>query len=353
MGDYFKEAVEFLKNIKKEDGVIIVFNNDADGVSACTIVKEYLEKQIGIKPFIISQPMPTEKDLIKKIQSSIPTKIIFLDLAMDQQSIVIKKLHGISDILVIDHHSIHSNLNEGNVTHHNPRFVDFKIYQSATYLSYKICSEIFDTDYLLWVAAIGMIGDYNLDYSQDLVKIVKEKYSLEGDLYKTFLGRIADMISAIRSTNMMSCEEAVEVFQNVKNPENFSEAYGSDVMIKSLEIMDSEMNRLEKDFKETSETHGNLITYEIVSEYNLCSPISTKLSGDFKDKMLMVYQISGSKVHVSARNQGQIFDVAKIMKDASRNLRGDAGGHPAAAGATISIEDWDSFKDKIIKNINY
>ena len=109
MEDYFSEAVNFIKGITKNDSVIIIFNNDADGISACVLIDTLLKSK-GVKPYIISQPMPTEKNLVRKIQTTIPTKIIFLDLAMDQQQAVIKRLAGMCDILIIDHHSIHNNL---------------------------------------------------------------------------------------------------------------------------------------------------------------------------------------------------------------------------------------------------
>src|SRR3989338_2168927 len=229
---YMKNAADFLRNIKSKDNIVIIYNNDADGICSCILIKKLLEKTAKNAPLTISQPMPTEKNLIRKIQTTLPTKIIFLDLAIDQQQDVMKKLVRLCDILIIDHHQITKDANSPNVVHCNPRFSNPKIYQSATYLSYKLCSEISDMSEHLWIAAVGMIGDYNLDDSQDLVKHVREKYKIgEEKLYDSFLGRIADMIAAARATRELTCEQMVEILGKSQSPENFQKTEGSEKML--------------------------------------------------------------------------------------------------------------------------
>jgi len=351
MEDYFSEAVNFIKGITKNDSVIIIFNNDADGISACVLIDTLLKSK-GVKPYIISQPMPTEKNLVRKIQTTIPTKIIFLDLAMDQQQAVIKRLAGMCDILIIDHHSIHNNLNTPSVVHHNPRFRSSEIYQSATYLAYKITSQMQDMRKYLWIAAVGMIGDYNLDYSSDVVEEVQKAYPKvtgKAPLYESFLGRLADMIASSRAMNAVSCEEMVRVFEEAGELENFDKTEGSAKLKEADEIIRNEFSEIEKDMEKNAETHGGLVMYELKSRHNLCSPVSTKMSERYKGKLLMIYQKASGKYHASGRNQDKRYDVATIFNKAARGLKGAAGGHPAAAGATIAESDWETFKERLIK----
>src|SRR3990167_6044817 len=97
---YFKKSVEFLKELKENEDVIIIFNNDADGITSCAMTMKYLATK-KIKPYIISQPMPPDKNLMRRIQLSLPKKVIFLDMAIDQESSIVKKLKGFSNILVV------------------------------------------------------------------------------------------------------------------------------------------------------------------------------------------------------------------------------------------------------------
>lgn len=346
----YKRAVEFLKNIKSRDNVIIIYNNDADGICSCILIKKLLEKTAKAVPYIISQPMPTEKNLIRKIQTTLPTKIVFLDLAIDQQQDVLKKLVRLCDILIIDHHQITKDANSPDVVHCNPRFNNPKIYQSATYLAYKICEEITDMSEHLWIAAVGMIGDYNLDDSQDLVNQVREKCEIkEGKLYDSFLGRIADMISSARATRELTCEQMVEILGKAKSPEDFQKTEGSEKMVEAYKAVENEFVAIEHDAEANTESIGNLVLYNLKSKFTLGSAVSTRLSEKYTKKMLVIYSKEKGKIHISARNQKGAFNVAKILQKAAQGLNASAGGHDRAAGATVDEKDWEIFRERLIE----
>ncbi len=339
-----EKAVEFLKGIKKTDGVIVIFNNDADGVCSCAIMKAFLERHANNLPYIISQPMPTDKNLLRKIQTALPTKIIFLDIAIDQQQNVLKKISGMCDILIIDHHQIFKDMNQGRVVHYNPRLEKPKIYQSTSYLTYKLCSEIINIEDLLWIAAVGIIGDYNIEDSTDIVEAIRKKYSVK-DLYESYLGRIADMIEATKATKAMSCEQMVDVIKNTNNPESFD----NEKMVHSFKEIDNEMMRLMIDAESVSERPGKLILYRIESKFNLASPLATRLSDKYQDRVVVIYEINRGNARASARNQSRKYDVGKILQKASAGMKASAGGHEAAAGATLLEKDWMEFRERLIR----
>jgi single-stranded DNA-specific DHH superfamily exonuclease len=344
----FKKSSEFLRTIKEKDNVIIVYNNDADGITSCVLVKKVLEK-VKNNPYIISQPMPTEKNLIRKIQTTLPTKIIFLDLAIDQQQDVMKKIGNLCDILIIDHHQITKDMDSPCIVHYNPRFKSPEIYQSTAYCTYNICSDVIDMSDHLWIAAVGMIGDYNLENSQDLVKKIKEEYKIkERKLYDSYLGRIADMISAARATRELTCEEMVLILDKSKSLEDFEKVKGSEKMMESFKTIENEIMSIEQDVESNAEKNGDLIIYHLKSKYSLGSAVATRVSGNYMDKVFIIYSKERDKIHLSARNQKGNYDVAKILRRASSGLRGSAGGHDRAAGATIEAKDWGIFKERLI-----
>lgn len=351
--EVFLKAKRFLEEIKPKDSIVIIFNNDADGISSCVLVKRLLEMRDIKDIFIITQPMPTEKNLIKKVQTTVPNKIIFLDIAIDQQSNVLKRLGGISDILIIDHHQITRDMNSDIITHYNPRFKSPKIYQSASYCAYKLCSSITNMSDCLWIAAVGMIGDYNLEDSQDLVKAVREKYAITNkNLYDSLLGRFADMISAGRATKEMTCEDMVELFSRANSPGDFEKLQGAEKLIDAYKKTENEIMSITADVEKNAEKVGNVIFYNIKSEYNIASPISTKISEKYFDRIVIIYTMSGSKVKISARNQSQKWDVARLLQQAGWGMKASAGGHAAAAGATLQTSDWTSFKERLIELAN-
>ena len=354
---YLKEAADFLKNIDEKNEILIIFNNDGDGIFSCMQLMKYLEITKRKKPYIIAQPMPMDKNIVQKIKTTFPNKIIFLDILVDQQEDVIKKIRGFADILIIDHHQILKNLNNeqtdassmrqsNRIVHYNPRFTNKSLYQSTSYCVYKICSELVDMSDYLWAAAAGMVSDYNLDDSKDLAESAKKEYNV-GKLYESFFGRIADMISAARATKTLSCEEMVELFLRVEDPQNLEDARGADKLIRAYQEIENETLSIMLDAEKNIEKSGKIVVYNLKSAYNLISPISTKISEKYHDKLVIVYTKTGKTIKVSARNQKKNMNAGKIMQLATRGLKASGGGHEAAAGATIDEKDWDKFMEKV------
>ncbi len=341
-----KNVIDFLNRIKKKDEVVIIYNNDADGICSCAMLDKLLTKKIGKKSFSISQPMPMDKNLIQKIQTTLPTKIIFLDLAVDQQQGILKKLGSICDILIIDHHQFIRNMSSSSVVHYNPRFARPRVYQSTSYLVYKICNEMMDFSDFLWIAVIGMIADYNLKDSMDIVEEAERKYSVK--LKESLFARMADMIADTRATRAMTCEEILELIEKIEDPKDFEKIQGSEKMIEAYQKIENETTALLDEAEAVSEKTGNLILYEIKSEYNLRSELSRKLSEKHPNKLVIVYEKSSSKVKLSGRNQ-DIIDVGKILQKASEGMNAAAGGHENAAGATLQLSDWEEFKQRLAK----
>ncbi|MFH0948853.1 MAG: DHHA1 domain-containing protein [Candidatus Aenigmatarchaeota archaeon] len=334
---------EFLKNIKEKDNVVIIFNNDGDGICSCALLMKVLHPN---KPFIISQPMPMDKNLIQRIQTTLPNKIIFLDLAVDQQQGILKKIGNIADIMIIDHHKFLKNLTSSHVIHVNPRFEKHDIYQSTSYLVYKICSKICNMEDHLWIAAIGIIADYDIRYSDDVMEKIKKKYSLSGSAYDSAFGKIANMISSANAIKDITSEEITEIVVKAKYPED---VMGNDKLIIAHDKIEKEIESAMEDFDKNCEKHKGILFYNIKSKYNIASPVVMRAMKSSAG-IVIVYKKNGSKIKVSARSAK--LDIAKIMKKAAEGLQASAGGHERAAGALVSANDWETFKKRIVEIVN-
>ena len=345
-------AAKFINGIKEKDNIIIVFHNDADGCCSAAMMKKFLERTGRKNILLISQLMPPEPYLIKRIQTTVPQKIIFLDLAIDQQYATIKKLGGIADILVIDHHQIERNLNTKNVVHCNPRFEKKDTYQSASYLVYKILSQIADMSDMLWIAGVGMVADYNLDDSQDIVKEIRKKYKIEDGLFESILGRIAEMIVAAKATKDLAMEQIVYVIESAESPEGIENVNNGGKMIEAYKKMEMEKKSILSDAEASGEKSGKIIFYNMKSQFNLRSPISTVLSNRYKKSLVVVYQLDKKKIRASGRNQSGDINVGAVFQKAAGGMKASAGGHEAAAGATLDENDWPRFKEKLKEYVN-
>jgi single-stranded DNA-specific DHH superfamily exonuclease len=279
-----------------------------------------------------------------------PTKIIFLDLGVDQNPPLIKKLENECDILIIDHHQIMNDLNSDRTIHYNPMFTR-KVYQSASYLTYKLCSGIANMENHLWIAITGIVGDYNVSDSMDIIMEAKMKYpeflaSTEQEyMHGSIFGQMADMISAAKASKI-SCEEIV---RNIEKMESIADIGKNEAMTTAYKNVQSEIDRILIDAKSSIDTGKTVIFYEIKSHYNVHSPISTLLSKEFPKKLIIVWETIGNKIKVSARNQNRKINVGKALREATRDIRhASAGGHEAAGGVSLKKEDWEDFKERLI-----
>jgi single-stranded DNA-specific DHH superfamily exonuclease len=332
----------FLETIDSKDNVVIVFHNDADGICSAVLMKKFLVTK-EIEPYLISQPMPVDENLIDKIKLSVPDKIIFLDLAIDQHAEVLKELKSIAKLAIIDHHQIQENMNKKGIIHYNPRFAKADIYQSCGYLVYKILSEIMDMNKYLWLAAIAMTGDYDLKDSEDLVAKVRKNLNVK-DLYKSDIGRVVDMISSARATKKISSEEMADI---IYNAEDLNDVLDNRKLLESYKIISSEINGVLIDAETNSEKTNNMILYGLKTDYNIKSQVATELSRKYPDKLVVIYQKKGAKIKISARNQTVRFDVCNTLRKAVKGLKAHAGGHENAGGGTVASKDWLEFKDKL------
>lgn len=339
-----EKSAEFLKNINKKDDVIVIFNNDADGICSGVLIEKVVAEATGKRSYSIAQPMPPDKNLIRKIQSTVPSKIILTDMAIDQVPHLVKRLAGICDVLILDHHQLNKNMNSRGIVHYNPRMENAGVYQSTSYIAYKICSQIMPMKEHLWIAAVGMVADYNLDFSQDIVKEIRKQYGIEGDLYSSWIGRIADMIEAARATKQFTCEQMLEIIFSVEGHEEILDNSG---FLDAYKEIQGEIEAVLDDARKSSEILGSILFYNIKSKYNLSSAISTRLSELYKNRLIIVWQKAGNRIKVSARNQ-KGMNVGKIMEKAVHGF-GSGGGHEAAAGATLPAADWEKFKENLIK----
>lgn len=339
------EPEKYLNKIKTNDFVLVIFHNDCDGIASALLVEKFLikKRKDGID-YIISQPMPVEKNLLKKIQTCAPNKIIFLDLAMDQQPNVIKKIKRVADILIIDHHEIVKNLNNKNIIHYNPKFKNKDIYQSAAYITYKIINNITEMKKWLWIAAIGIIGDYELKDSQDLVSIIKKEYNIKRKLYNSQLSIVVDIINAVKISKRIKAEQLFKILSNCKS---FEDVIKNEELVRIYNEVQTELESVNLD---DVERVGDIIFLCLKSKYDIRSTIATKLGEKYKNNLVIVYQFSGKYINISGRNQSKKWNVDRIFKKITVGI-GTGGGHKSAAAAKIKKEKWDYFKNALIEEM--
>ncbi len=348
-----RRVISFLKNMTKKDEPIIIFHNDADGVCSAALMARFLRRRLRKKIDVMTQPIPLQKNFVSKIKLSLPSKIIFVDLAVDQNPRLIKRLESFCEVLIVDHHPVNHDMNSKKTVHYNPLFTK-KVYQSASYLVFKILSHFpeFNESKNAWIALVGAIGDYDLSNSGDLIRKAKRYYpdvisSLDDETVRnSVFGQIADMIAAGKAVKMPleDVERIVEdarTYRDVLENEKLKEAY---------KTIQSELERIIIDANSKIDPGRKIFFYELKTKYSMRAMVATRLAEIWPEKIVLVWQKVRNKVRVACRNQKVIYDVGKLLRSAlTPGMKASFGGHPAASGGVIDEKDWDEFRERLIR----
>lgn len=337
----FTAVLDFLKKLSGKDRILIVFHRDADGLCSAVIAKKALE-QLGLKPDIMVTHLEKTAELESVAKSKYST-VIFLDLALDH--LEGRFWNEKQKVLVIDHHPFHKNLNSKNVVHFNSHFFS-EGYFPASYLTYRIFSEIARINDIEWISVLGTIADYGYDDCRDLLDryiSVKEKK----DMFGTKYGKAAGMIGG--ASFFLGFGKMAEMLASAKNVDEF---IGNRKIGGYYEKFSREIEKLKKDFFKKAEKSGNAYFAHIESKIDrIQSSLLTQLARENPEKILVVYHKAGENIKLSGRAQTG-YDLGTIFMKAAEFAGGSGGGHKPAAGAMIPSENLEKFKRKVIEMIS-
>ncbi|MEM5844358.1 MAG: DHHA1 domain-containing protein [Candidatus Aenigmatarchaeota archaeon] len=343
MEELIKRGISFLRKIKPDDRILLVYHKDLDGLSSGLIFSKCMKK-LGLK---VERKCASSNEEIEKIAKKVKNfdKIIVLDI--DISYMKEKLLRFKKDILIIDHHPPRKNLNAKRIVYINPRIKNPKIYQPASYVTYKFFSKILNTESEKWLAIIGTISDFGFSDCKDLLKGLKIKS--KEDIPKTRVWKEVEKLVGIISE--IGFEKTFRLLERTSSLEEFKK---NEAVRKALKKYLKKIKDCEKIFwknlKEYKEV--NLLISEIETKHReITSLISTKMSGKFPEKVLVVFRKVGKKYAIHARYRGSLeIDLGKIMERSAKGLNG-GGGHPHAAGASIKEENREIFERRLIREL--
>lgn len=356
-----KPAIDFIKEIKPTDKIVIVHDDDCDGVCSGAIFTLIIRKLFNYCPknFSTEWNESLTNNIVKEILKENVTYLIILDVPKIPQDLI-DLLSKKIKILIIDHHIVS---NYKNVLYCNPRVFDSLIYLPVSYLAYKIYEKIFESKNICWVAAIGVLGDYKIDYCQDLFidlekiyprLVDKIKLSSKELFEKSLLGKLTRIVDGGRVVK--SKEGAEFVLKTISNAKNYEEILKgktkeAKTILKWYKISKKEFERLIKDFKQNNKPLGNsILFYEFKSKFFFKSTLATAIGHLYDDKIVFIGQKIGKYFDGSFRKGKNVnVDLNSLVRKLIENIpNSSGGGHPDAAGVRIPVE----YKKVFLENLS-
>ncbi len=347
-----EEARKYLLSLKKSNTVTLVSHNDVDGISSAAIMNAFLRKRIGRDADdIIIQTMPPMASLMTRLRSYVPDKVIITDLSIVDARIF-RSIAKISYPLLIDHHTFTS-IPDVKGVYVNPRLGNPDIYQSASYLAYRLAGSIADMSDRIWIAVTGIIGDYDISFSRDLLREARKKYpEIRYDiskLFNTVFGRVGELITAAKAYKKLSLSNLSLLMSRFSSPHDFLASPEVSEYLKAMEIIREEVEKIREEMKHSIQKVGKFVFFHLESKYGVRSYISTMLGERYRDRIVVITEKYRGKMRVSVRNQSKRYDVAELLRKAAEQVGvKEVGGHPAAAGAQVPLDRWEEFRSVLL-----
>lgn len=337
-----------IKDLFESNNKILIHDIDVDGICSASL---FLKLSDFKRTYLKNRKL--DKETVSFIIEENPEFLIFLDLPIDQdldELLKIKKTLSDINIVVIDHHIIHNNLNKYGILHINPRLENKDAYIPTSLLAFWLLEKYFDMEKYLWISCIGTIADYGHKTNPEFIERCKEKfpeYLKEENIFETSFGIASKTIySALSFKGEYGMEYVIKIINKSKD---FIEFFKNPKLKKWRDDIDREIKSTMNKFEKEKEVYGDLIFFVINTKAGITSIISNLIAEKYPDKAVIVAKDSDDGWKISARSHTGKFNVSTLMEKSSKGI-GHGGGHPKAAGA--SVFNIEKFKKRLINALS-
>lgn len=345
-----EKELERLEGFLKTPGKRLLFyHRDADGICAAALLLKFF----GDFERTARQGPRIEKEFVKYLVEKKPDLLVFLDLPVDQEEEKVKEILEKlpkTRIVIIDHHIYEKDMNSERIIHINPRFFE-DAYLATSYVVFKLMDSLGkDAAPFVWIAGIGIIGDYDLKDCGDVLKLCEKNYpgSIGKDPLRSKLGYASELICS--AVTIKGSEGAEKVLKTLLESERYGKFLESKRLKNWHREVKEEIRRVIKDAYRSREIHPklDLHIYTIRTRMSLTSAVSTYFAEKFPDKTIIIRKRSEGEWKLSFRNQSGRVNVGQLAKKCVQGI-GTGGGHKKAAGAIFS--DWDKFRECLLEEL--
>ncbi|MFC1727946.1 DHHA1 domain-containing protein [Nanoarchaeota archaeon] len=339
--DKIKQIREELDNCKNP---LFFFHDDSDGLASFLLLYRYVREGHGI--IVKSDPRVDEK-FVRKVEEYKPDKIFVLDLAgLSQEFVDLVK----TPIIWIDHHPGSEKIN--NVKQFNPRLDNEKDGSPVSAICYNVVKQD------LWIAAAGIIGDWNL--SKETEEFSKKYPSLlpptvkkpEKALFETKIGELARIFNFILKGKTQDAMRSVKVMTRINGPEEILDqttTQGSFIHKKYKKVYRKYQELLQEAEKKVTDDKVFVFPYE-ESRMSFSGELSNEFLYKYPDKIIIIAREKEGEMKCSLRS-GTV-PISGRLKNALVGIEGRGGGHEYACGAVIKKRDFEQFINNLKRQLN-
>jgi single-stranded DNA-specific DHH superfamily exonuclease len=347
----------------------IVYHGDCDGVVSGALF-DYIFRETMHKADIRHIPVRTEQydfvHVLEEFDRLRPDITVFLDLSIQNLPDKLNRMAGMTNrgILIYDHHSQQNDRVPENTLYLNPSITPDGYDENAPppcYFSAKLAESRSKQDFD-WVAAVGLIGESAVDRFLDLFTKISQQFpelcpaggihsasQVQRSKFRTISYAVGSAFWGPPGQYEQAAFDALTGMIDRYSPQSFFEPGNSDAG-QILELERTVRREISRTFHETLansyyDPATSLRYAEVSSEYRIGGVIATRMSRKFRDDLVVTGQPYDDRYVIEARRGShRTENMAALLARAARDLHPfSTGGHPAAAGATLSLSSSSEF----------
>ncbi|GHD16020.1 DHH family phosphoesterase [Tianweitania populi] len=311
---------------------LLVFHNDADGLSAGAILQNVMLKR-GVDStirIIGKGENAYSDDFMRELEALQPTGLIIADLGVSNRV-------NLPDIptIIIDHHAPTGVPDKATVI---SGFNDDPV-PTTSLLAYRCAKAAGVEEGLLWLAALGIIGDLTEDYGFAEMAEARSAYGV------TALRNAASLINAPRRTGSGDATPAFDLLMKAQGPKQVLS--GEFAETEALLAAKAEVKQALDDARKVGpKFSGNVALVQFSSPCQVHPLIAQQWRGRLKNAIIIAANTGYREgfVHFAVRSSNDTDILAFLAQHRPPGADEQYGnGHRAASGGALRWDDWTFF----------
>ena len=312
--------------------IVVLGHFDADGLAALAILVRALQR-IGreARPLVIGKgEAPWDDRVAARIAGWRPGGLIVADLGTRAEPVLLG-----CPTLVIDHH-VPTGTPSGAITISGNGLVPEP---TTALLAWWAVSDLPGADDLLWLAAVGLIGDMAEEHGFPELAAARERWG------KTALRDAVSLVNAPRRTALADAGPALRLLLTADGPRAITKGTDSDVL--ALHAAKAEVRAaMEVAKRAPPMVVGDVALVQLDSACQIHPLVAQQWRGRLKDKVVIAANrgYRPGWVHFAARSASGRDLIAFLADHRPPDADGRYGnGHAQATGGALRIADWNRF----------
>ncbi|KYK26218.1 hypothetical protein AYK26_05410 [Euryarchaeota archaeon SM23-78] len=318
---------------------VILFDDDPDGLASFLLIYKHIKEGRGIP---VKNAPELGPEMAQKVNDYGPDLVFIVDVPIVNQEFIDKIK---TRIVWIDHHPV---VKRHKVEYYNPRALDPDDNSPTSYWIYKALKKH------LWIAMIGMVGDwffpedkildeFRAKYPDLLSPLIKKP---EVALFTSRFGELIKIVSFNLKGKTSDVIKSIKVFTRIKDPYEIldQKSSGGKFIYKKYNRLMEKYTEIIKRVKVKPQDKLVLFVYSS-PDYSFSKEISNELIYKHPDKVFLVAWEYNDEYKCSLRSTK--IKLPPIINKALEGITGYGGGHDHAAGACVKIKDFERFVGNI------